>query len=72
MIAAAAELLVGTSGGEGDDAMDGNEPLYCYCQQPSFGEMVGCENGDCPTEWFHYEVRGNERASLDRYTVGAC
>ncbi|KAI8330718.1 hypothetical protein BC941DRAFT_439992 [Chlamydoabsidia padenii] len=36
-----------------DLTIDPNEPLYCYCQQVSFGEMVGCDNTDCDLEWFH-------------------
>ncbi|ORX44796.1 hypothetical protein DM01DRAFT_1340313 [Hesseltinella vesiculosa] len=35
------------------DAVDPSEPVYCYCQQVSFGEMVGCDNDDCDLEWFH-------------------
>lgn len=27
-------------------SIDPNEPLYCYCQQVSFGEMVACDNAD--------------------------
>ena len=33
---------------EGEDETD--DKLYCYCSQPSFGEMVGCENPNCPRE----------------------
>ncbi|KAM3589783.1 hypothetical protein VKS41_000636 [Umbelopsis sp. WA50703] len=29
-----------------DMAIDPNEPLYCYCQQVSYGEMVACDNDD--------------------------
>ncbi|KAI8093049.1 uncharacterized protein BX664DRAFT_99634 [Halteromyces radiatus] len=36
-----------------DMNIDPNEPLYCYCQQVSFGEMVACDNADCDIEWFH-------------------
>ncbi|KAJ2957292.1 hypothetical protein NQZ79_g6989 [Umbelopsis isabellina] len=36
-----------------DMAIDPNEPLYCYCQQVSYGEMVACDNDDCEIEWFH-------------------
>ncbi|KAI9321674.1 the Ing1 Phd finger in complex with A histone H3k4me3 peptide, partial [Dichotomocladium elegans] len=35
-----------------------NEPLYCYCRQVSFGEMVGCDGEHCPYEWFHMECVG--------------
>jgi len=34
--------------------IDPNEPVYCYCQRVSFGEMVGCDNDDCRYEWFHF------------------
>ncbi|ORY99467.1 hypothetical protein BCR43DRAFT_472183 [Syncephalastrum racemosum] len=36
-----------------DLPIDPNEPLYCYCQQVSYGEMVACDNSDCEIEWFH-------------------
>jgi hypothetical protein len=29
-----------------DMPIDPNEPLYCYCQQVSYGEMVACDNTD--------------------------
>eukprot|EP00357_Protocruzia_adherens_P018994 CAMPEP_0115000816 /NCGR_PEP_ID=MMETSP0216-20121206/16987_1 /TAXON_ID=223996 /ORGANISM="Protocruzia adherens, Strain Boccale" /LENGTH=224 /DNA_ID=CAMNT_0002365995 /DNA_START=40 /DNA_END=711 /DNA_ORIENTATION=+ len=33
---------------------------YCYCQKPSFGEMVGCDNPHCAIEWFHFACVGLE------------
>jgi inhibitor of growth protein 3 len=36
-------------GGEADD-----KRLYCICQQVSYGSMVGCDDKDCPFEWFHW------------------
>lgn len=27
-----------------DLPIDPNEPVYCYCQQVSFGEMLACDN----------------------------
>ncbi|XP_014672429.1 PREDICTED: inhibitor of growth protein 2-like [Priapulus caudatus] len=36
------------------EAIDPNEPVYCLCQQVSFGEMVGCDYEHCPIEWFHF------------------
>jgi hypothetical protein len=41
-----------------DVEVDPNEPLYCICRRVSFGEMVACDNEDCPIEWFHYECVG--------------
>lgn len=37
---------------------DGDEERYCYCQTGSYGEMVACDNDDCPREWFHLECIG--------------
>lgn len=31
-----------------------NEPTYCLCNQVSFGEMIACDNENCPIEWFHF------------------
>lgn len=30
---------------------DPSEPRYCYCNGVSYGEMVACENDECPREW---------------------
>jgi len=38
--------------------VDKNEPTYCYCGQVSYGSMVGCDNDDCPYEWFHLGCLG--------------
>lgn len=32
-----------------------NEPTYCLCNQVSFGKMIGCDNLNCPIEWFHFD-----------------
>ncbi|KAG8966344.1 hypothetical protein FRC03_012141 [Tulasnella sp. 419] len=39
-----------------------NEPRYCYCNQVSFGDMIGCDNPDCEREWFHYSCVGVREA----------
>ncbi|XP_054159796.1 inhibitor of growth protein 5-like [Oppia nitens] len=41
-----------------DMAVDPNEPTYCLCHQVSYGEMIGCDNADCPIEWFHFGCVG--------------
>ena len=43
---------------EADDPDDPNEPKYCYCGQGSFGEMIACDNDECPMEWFHLGCTG--------------
>lgn len=34
--------------------IDPSEPRYCYCNRVSYGEMVACDNDDCPREWVRY------------------
>lgn len=29
--------------------------LWCYCNEPSFGDMVKCDNDKCTIEWFHFD-----------------
>lgn len=44
---------------------DEDEPLYCYCNQVSYGNMIACDNDDCPREWFHLPC-----VKLDKAPVG--
>jgi hypothetical protein len=37
---------------------DETEPTYCYCKRISYGEMIACENSECPIEWFHFGCVG--------------
>ena len=41
-----------------DVKVDPSEPTYCYCGGISHGQMVGCDNDDCPWEWFHIACVG--------------
>ena len=54
--------LIGGQGGQGGSDQewynDPNEPRYCICNQVSYGDMVACDNADCPYEWFHYPCVG--------------
>lgn len=53
---------IADDGGDNDDISEDNagedEEKYCYCQGVSYGEMVACDNKDCPREWFHLECIG--------------
>ncbi|KAF6840098.1 PHD-finger domain-containing protein [Colletotrichum plurivorum] len=51
--------------GDGDESMldaeddeAGDDKKYCTCQNVSFGDMVACDNEDCPYEWFHWSCVG--------------
>jgi hypothetical protein len=49
---------------ESDD--EGDEPRYCYCNEVSYGNMVACDNDDCPREWFHLACVNLEKAPVGR------
>ena len=34
------------------------EPLYCFCKNVSYGDMIACDNKECPYEWFHFACVG--------------
>merc|ERR1712029_243014 len=58
-----------------DMPVDPNEPTYCLCQQVSYGEMIGCDNQDCPIEWFILVVwtsTPSPRASGTAQNVSQC
>lgn len=36
---------------DGDEPVDPDEKTYCYCDTVSYGEMIGCDDENCPREW---------------------
>lgn len=51
---------------EVESDVDSDEPRYCYCNQVSYGNMVACDNEDCPREWFHLPCVNLNKAPLGR------
>ncbi|OBZ89092.1 Chromatin modification-related protein YNG2 [Choanephora cucurbitarum] len=49
-----------------------DEPLYCYCQQVSYGEMVACDGEHCPYEWFHMDCVGLEEPPKGAWFCETC
>lgn len=50
-----------------------DDSVYCFCKQPSLGDMIGCDNEDsCPNgDWFHYKCVGLlNRVDALKYTTG--
>ncbi|OLL23507.1 Chromatin modification-related protein YNG2 [Neolecta irregularis DAH-3] len=37
---------------------DEDNQVYCYCQTVSYGNMIACDNENCPREWFHWGCVG--------------
>ena len=38
-----------------DDGPTPDSVKYCYCRGDEYGDVVGCDNGECPYQWFHLE-----------------
>lgn len=55
-----------------DMPVDPNEPTYCLCHQVSFGEMIGCDNIDCPIEWFHFQCVGLTSKPKGKWFCSRC
>ncbi|THG01321.1 hypothetical protein TEA_002813 [Camellia sinensis var. sinensis] len=55
-----------------DLPVDPNEPTYCFCNQVSYGEMVGCDNPDCKIEWFHYGCVGLKEQPKGKWYCSEC
>lgn len=49
-----------------------SEPVYCFCKRVSFGQMVACDNPDCPREWFHFECVGLTQAPKGKWYCPDC
>lgn len=63
-----------------------DDERYCFCNQVSFGEMVGCDNGkkdvcwefysytseQCPYQWFHLACIGLTEAPSDEFICSFC
>lgn len=48
------------------------EPTYCYCNQVSFGEMVGCDGETCLREWFHLPCIGFKNPPKGKWYCDEC
>ncbi|KAK3337048.1 inhibitor of growth proteins N-terminal histone-binding-domain-containing protein [Cercophora scortea] len=61
-----------------DDAMDidedeaGDDKKYCMCQNVSYGDMVACDNEDCPFEWFHWSCVGLKSEPNGKWYCPSC
>ncbi|OIW34396.1 hypothetical protein CONLIGDRAFT_650885 [Coniochaeta ligniaria NRRL 30616] len=70
--------LDATDNDNDDDAMDvdddeaGDDKKYCLCQNVSFGDMVACDNADCPFEWFHWDCVGLKSEPNGKWYCPVC
>ncbi|KAJ3499320.1 hypothetical protein NLG97_g411 [Lecanicillium saksenae] len=43
---------------EEEEEEGGDDKKYCLCHNVSYGDMVACDNDNCPYEWFHWSCVG--------------
>ena len=55
-----------------DLPIDPDEPTYCLCEQVSYGEMIGCDNDECPIEWFHFSCVGLHHKPKGKWLCPKC
>ena len=51
---------------------DDGAGLHCTCRGPSQGNMIACDNSDCPIQWYHYECVGLKRAPRGKWFCPDC
>ncbi|EJC98613.1 uncharacterized protein FOMMEDRAFT_113764 [Fomitiporia mediterranea MF3/22] len=61
----------GDAGGDGDGEADDGR-IYCFCDNMSFGEMIGCDQPGCKREWFHLSCVGLKEAPKGLWYCDEC
>jgi inhibitor of growth protein 3 len=59
---------------DGEDEADdgGDDRKYCTCRNVSHGNMVACDNEDCPYEWFHWSCVGLAKEPPGKWYCEEC
>lgn len=57
---------------EDEPPTDPNEPVFCYCKQVSWGEMVACDGAHCKGEWFHLACLGLDEPPKGKWYCTEC
>ncbi|CAE6423322.1 unnamed protein product [Rhizoctonia solani] len=78
-------VMLRPEGSDGDDEGEGetshpmgsgplaDEQIYCSCKRVSFGEMIACDNAECPFEWFHLSCVGITKPSpMEKWYCERC
>ena len=63
------------AGGSGDAMLAGDagsDEVWCLCREPSYGDMVRCDNKECDIGWFHLDCVGLERAPTGEWLCPNC
>lgn len=55
-----------------EDAEGDDERKYCTCRNVSYGNMVACDNEECPYEWFHWSCVGMTKEPVGTWFCEEC
>ena len=61
-----------TSSAENTSMPETSDSYYCYCRGPDEGEMIGCDNSQCPIQWFHFECLEITTAPFGKWYCPDC
>jgi inhibitor of growth protein 3 len=48
------------------------QDVWCSCGGPESGDMVGCDNANCPHVWFHFSCVGLKSAPKGQWFCPVC
>ena len=58
---------------DGEEEQDeGDDKKYCICSSVSYGNMVACDNEQCPNEWFHWSCVGVKQEPVGKWYCPDC
>ncbi|KAL1953939.1 hypothetical protein VTO42DRAFT_2017 [Malbranchea cinnamomea] len=57
---------------EEEDEAGEDTKAYCTCRSVSHGDMVACDNENCPYEWFHWKCVGLTREPIGTWYCDEC
>ena len=55
-----------------EDGEEDEGRVYCVCRQGSYGSMVGCDDKECPYEWFHWGCVQLTEEPMGKWYCAAC
>ena len=61
---------ISKGGRDGDD--DHDQQRYCFCNNVSYGDMIGCDDDECEREWFHLGCVGLSKPPQGTWYCDAC
>jgi len=54
------------------EEVDDPDKVYCICGTVSWGEMLGCDDEDCPKQWYHLACLGLTEAPKGSFVCDEC